>query len=299
MLPILEKYYHNSWLLLVALLWAGIASAGSPDPRDIVANTDIQLGWTFSPDGKTVFWTGWNGRWGFEQESRQAIYTSHRDGHGWSDPQIARFSHTFNDGDPFVSADGRWVYFVSDRPEQGSEPRTHTDIWRVPMDGSTPAQRLSVNSDADEYSPVLTGSGTLYFASTREGGLGEADIYRATPRADGFAVPERLSSAINSPTGEWNLWINEEETEMLFEASSRKTNISIPGDLYYSRNSAAGWSPAIAVTQLNTRGSDLMPRLAPDGASLYYTSAEIGGRTELREVDWRLLRSKLRTISEQ
>ena len=167
------------------------------------------------------------------------------------------------------------------------------------MDGSTPAQRLSVHSDADEYSPVLTGSGTLYFASTREGGLGEGDIYRAAPRADGFAVPELLSSAINSPTGEWNLWINEEETEMLFEASSRKTNISIPGDLYYSRNTAAGWSPAIAVTQLNTRGSDLLPHLAPDGASLYYTSAEIGGGTELKEVDWRLLRSELRTISQQ
>jgi Tol biopolymer transport system component len=283
--------------LLVALLWAAIASAGCPDPGGIPVNTDIQLGWTFSPDGNTVFWTGWNGRWGSGQTSLKTIYTSHWNGHEWSEPQVAKFSHTYNDGDPFVSPDGRWVYFVSDRPRQGAgaETRTNTDIWRYPLDGSTAAQRLSVNSMADEYSPVLTASGTLYFASAREGGLGEGDIYRAVPRADGFAAPELLSSAINSPTGEWNLWVSEEETEMLFEASSRKTNLSTPGDLYYSRNSTAGWSPAIPVTQLNTRGSDLMPRLAPDGTSLYYSSAEPGGKTELRRIDWRRLRRELQT----
>lgn len=48
------------------------------------------------------------------------------------------------------------------------------------------------------------------------------------------------------------------------------------------------------VTQLNTEGSDLLPRMHPDGKSLYYTSAAIGGHAAILATQWQPLRRALR-----
>lgn len=252
-----------------------------------------QAGLVFSPDGNTTYWTAWNGRWGSEPTSLRTIYTSTRGGKGWSEPTVVDFSGTFNDDDPFVSPDGKWLYFISDRPAEEGGETTAGDIWRYSLDRDDVLERLDINSDAAEYSPVVTDSGALYFASARAGGLGQGDLYRAAPDADGFATPEPLESSINSPTGEWNLWVAPGETEMLFEASSRPTNISMSGDLYYSRRTSSGWSEAVPVSSVNTAGSDLLPRLHPDGRTLYFTVATFNGHARISSTDWKLLRLEL------
>ena len=67
----------------------------------------------------------------------------------------------------------------------------------------------------------------------------------------------------------------------IFEASSRSTNVSVPGDLYYSWRTPAGWSAAVPIASLNSAGSELMPRLHPDGDTLYYTTAPPGGHARI------------------
>lgn len=136
-------------------------------------------------------------------------------------------------------------------------------------------------------------SGTLYFASAREGGFGQGDLYRAAPSGNGFASPENLGAAFNTETGEWNLWVAPDENEILFEASSRASNVSVPGDLYYSWRTASGWTSAIPISKLNTRGSDLLPRTHPDGDTLYYTTAKSGGHARIASTAWPALRSDL------
>ena len=70
--------------------------------------------------------------------------------------------------------------------------------------------------------------------------------------------------------------------------------MSVPGDLYYSWRSDAGWTAAVPVAALNTRNSDLMPRLSPDGRTLHYTTAPIGGHATFATVPWPALRDALR-----
>ena len=115
---------------------------------------------------------------------------------------------------------------------------------------------------------------------------------------DGFQEPQPLGPALNTPTGEWNLWVSADDSEIIFEASSRPTNVSVAGDLYYSWRTAAGWTPAIPIEQLNARNSELMPRLHPDGETLYYTSAPIGGHAQIMTVKWGPLREQLRSAYE-
>ena len=259
-------------LLLIACCLAACKSA--PDPAVFDAGMENQAGLTFSPDGNTAYWVAWNGKWGSSSAGPRTIFAAQRQGRSWSDPVAMPFSGEYSDDDPFVSPDGQWLYFVSARP--------NADIWRFRLDGSDVLERVEISSEAAEYSPVVVASGAIYFASARPGGPGQGDIYRADPDGDAFAAPVVLGPGINSPTGEWNLWVSPDETRMIFEASGRPTNISVPGDLYMSQRTASGWAPAVPMTALNTAGSDLLPRMHPDGETLYYTSAPIGGHATVK-----------------
>lgn len=258
------------------------------------AGHDNQLGLTFSPDGKTAFWVEWNGKWGSSSTGQRLIFVARQENGAWSTPEPAPFSQGHSDDDPFVSPDGQWLYFVSERPVNDLDDSSNADIWRYSLAEENRLEHLSINSEAAEYSPVMTSSGALYFASTRDGGFGQGDIYRAEPSGLGFGPAERLGPAINSHTGEWNLWVSADESELIFEASSRPTNVSEPGDLYHSWRSPAGWTAAVPIEGLNSAGSDLMPRLHPDGETLYYTTAPIGGNARIVSANWGQLSAQSR-----
>ncbi len=279
---------------LVAVACVGQPTIGdAPAPSPFDAGLENRAGLTFSPDGATAYWVEWDGVWGASGQARRVIYTSAREDAAWSVPQPVPFSDRYSDDDPSVSHDGRWLYFVSDRPVDDTVDAGDTNIWRYSLGSHDPPEYLAINSLSAEYSPVVTASGALYFASARDGGLGQGDIYRAPPAGDAFAPAEALGPAVNSPTGEWNVWVSADETEMIFEASSRPTNVSIPGDLYYSWRTSSGWADAVPITDLNTPGSDLMPRIHPDGATLYYTTAPIGGHARIETADWPKMRARL------
>jgi hypothetical protein len=265
----------------------------APDPGEFDTGLENQAGLVFSPDEKTAYWAAWNGVWGGDDATTRTIYTSRLEGDRWSSPVIAPFSGAFEDSDPFVSPDGQWVYFVSTRPTDTAGTKSDGDIWRYNTAQPGAPVYLSINSDAPEYSPIITSSGAIYFASAREGGPGQGDLYRAAASEDGFMPAEPLGPAVNSTSGEWNLWVSADEAELLFEASSRPTNISVSGDIYYSRRTPTGWTAAIPVPELNTSGSDLLPRLHPGGESLYLTTAPIGGHAKIRVQDWKPLQQAL------
>lgn len=283
-------------MALLALQLASVAPA-APDPTAFDAGRENQMGLAFSPDARTAWWTAWNGKWGHDNAEPRTIYTSRWENNAWSTPKPAQFTAEFNDDDPFVSPDGNWLYFISTRPADAGGAETRGDIWRYRLREPSRhrLERLSVSSDATEYSPVVMPSGTLYFASAREDGYGQGDLYRAAALGNGFAEPEPLGPALNHPTGEWNLWVAPDEREIIFEASSRVSNVSTPGDLYYSWLTASGWTPAIPIASLNKDSSELMPRLHPDGKRIYYTIAPIGGHARIESANWTALREAART----
>ncbi len=281
-------------ILVVIALLALSRFASAQDPLTFDAGLDNQLGLTFSPDGKTAFWVEWNGEWGSGNSVQRVIYMARQRKGTWSKPAPAPFSQRFSDDDPFVSPDGQWLYFVSERPVNDTDEEFDSNIWRYSLVEEDRLEHLSINSASTEYSPVITSSGALYFASARNGGAGEGDIYRAAPLEDGFGPAESLGPAVNSRTGEWNLWVSADESELIFEASSRPTNVSVAGDLYYTWRTPSGWTAAVPIERLNSSGSDLMPRLHPDDDTLYYTTAPIGGHARIATTNWGRLSAQLR-----
>jgi hypothetical protein len=280
--------------IVAACAASAVAHADVQVPGAFNSGFENQAGLVFAPDGKTAYWAAWNGAWGSRATSPRTIYSSNVSAAGWSDPAAMPFSGTYNDDDPYVSPDGRWLYFVSERPRFEGDTKTDGDIWRYSLGNDGALEHLDNNTDAAEFSPVVTKSGALYFASARSGGMGQGDMYRSAPAGNGFAPAELLGPSVNSATGEWNLWVAADESEMLFEASSRRTNVSDSGDIYYSWRTPTGWTAAMPVSQLNSKGSDLLPRLHPDGDTLYYTTAPIGGHARLVGTAWQPIKRGLR-----
>ncbi|MFD2786086.1 OmpA family protein [Hymenobacter rubripertinctus] len=101
------------------------------------------------------------------------------------------------------SPDGKMLVFA--RSNNGSKKGyLSVDLWVSYYRAGAwtePEILRGVNSStADEFSPVFSPDGqTLYFASTRKGGLGGSDLYKATMESPGrFGTPENLGDQVNT-----------------------------------------------------------------------------------------------------
>ncbi|WP_400192704.1 OmpA family protein [Hymenobacter sp. B81] len=105
------------------------------------------------------------------------------------------------------SPDGKMMIFA--RSNDGSKKGfLSVDLYASYFRGGTWTEPELVkgvnNSKADDFSPVLSPDGqTLYFASSRPGGQGGNDLYKATMGANNrFSAPENLGDQINTPGNE-------------------------------------------------------------------------------------------------
>lgn len=125
-----------------------------------------------SADGlRIVFASDRDGRW--------LLWQAQLQDKRWGEPQPLPVEAGSAQRDPFLSADGRWLYFAA----QG---RHGWDLYRAPADAPTQAQVLAAaNSRGDERSPSLDEAGRLLFASNRNGHwqLWQAQADGSTARA--------------------------------------------------------------------------------------------------------------------
>ncbi len=252
----------------------------------LISTDLIEYYTAFTPDGNTLYFVRRNATWGdFNDKTPGHIYCSERKAGKWQAPELASFSGVYPDGAPFISKNGDYFFFTSKRPQE-NKTTIDTDIWimrKTASGWSAPAALGGdINSDKTEFSPVLTNSGNLYFASMRDGGLGQGDIYVCEFRDGACSNVQNLGKQINSAGGEWNVFVDAAETYMIFEASGRipgKDN----GDFYISFKENKVWKKAIYMDVLNTEGSDLAARLSPDGKTLYFAQSE-GGEVDIKSV---------------
>lgn len=168
-----------------------------------IASTDhSEIRLTISPDGRTALWFSRNrpgGAGGYD------VWMSQHSGTGWTPATPVSFNSPGRDFDPAFSADGRFVYFCSDRPGGMGKD----DLYRVAVTragfGAPENLGPKVNSAADEYAPMLSPDGRLLlFSSDRPGGAGRHDLYTARAKERGFAAAAPLGGAINTAADEFD-----------------------------------------------------------------------------------------------
>lgn len=190
---------------------------------------------------------------------------------------MAPFSGQYWDADPFVTEDGKTIYFSSNRPlKEGDPAKADTDIWKVEVTsqgwGSPVRLDSPINSKGSEYYPTLTDNGTIYFGSTREGGKGGSDIYRC-PLVNGqYAAAENLGDSINTADNEYEPFIAPDESYLIFMATIPRGLVN--GDLYFSNNLNGQWSIAKKLpAPFNSAGTEWSPKVTRDDRYLFFSSA--------------------------
>jgi Tol biopolymer transport system component len=155
---------------------------GSPMNLGTANDSAGDGGPSISADGLTIFFesnrSGGHGDWDVWMTTRPTI----DDPWGESINLDSTINSSRRDGEPSISADGRMLFFSSERPggTGGSDlyvttrPTTN-DPWGTPINlGQT------VNSSANDGQPAISLDGReLYFRSNRPGGQGGHDIWQA------------------------------------------------------------------------------------------------------------------------
>lgn len=117
-----------------------------------------------------------------------------------------------NDRQPFISRDGRTLYFASNRG--GGEGGY--DIWfsRKVGSGWSEPQNLgpTINTAFNESSPFINDAGDkMYFASDGLAGFGGLDLYYSEGAIGNFSEPVNLGAPINSSYNDFgSLWMDDD-----------------------------------------------------------------------------------------
>ena len=234
----------------------------------VISTGEFESSPSFTPDAQTLYFVRSEPRLG-----RWTIYQSHFASGRWSTPAIAPFSGQFRDSDPYVTADGRQCLFISDRPVNGVA-KADMDIWimdRTAQGWSEPHNPgAPVNSAQSEWHPTMSRRGTLYFGSSRSGGYGLTDIYRATSGGGEWHV-ENLGAPVNTAGYEYEPLISADESYLIFMAY--RPDALGASDLYISRSAGITWTAPVNLgPPINSTELEFGPDFSPDGKYLFFTS---------------------------
>ena len=186
-----------------------------------------------------------------------------------------------DDAEPFLSEDGRTIYFRSIR--SGGVGRS--DIWTASR--SRPGQPWStpVNMGPGFNSPVVDGRPTttsngleLYIHSARPGSLGGSDIYVSKRRStsDPWGELQNLGSPINTDHEENSALVSADGLTLIF-VTDRPGVAGTVDSLMSTRPSVNDpWSPPINMRSVNASGSGGAATLSADQLVLVCSSS-LGG----------------------
>jgi hypothetical protein len=236
----------------------------------IVSGDSLDFNSAFSRDGKRFYFArSYKGKW--------RILETTLDNGTWTAPVLAPFSEpAYSQADPFITRDGT-LYYISNRPRNAEDTTADYDIWFVrPQANNTwsqPENVTPVNSDSTEYYVSLADNGNLYFASNREGGLGDHDIYVSKFVNGTHTAPVNLGPSVNSEHMEHDPAIAADESFLIFTSVDRPDSFG-SGDLYYTmRDADTTWASAKNMgSRFNTSTYEYCSYLTPDSKYLFFSS---------------------------
>ncbi len=219
-------------------------------------------------------------------DNQQIIYTaqgmdrdenlviSYKEDGKWqpAQPISANINSSFNEGACTISADGRTLIFTScnGRQSMGSCDLyiTHREgnNWSIPKNLGP-----MVNSIDWESQPALSADGkTLYFASTRPGGIGARDIWVTYFIGNDWTPPQNMGSNINSSEDDITPFIHVNGQSLFFSSKGRQ---GMGGyDIYLSNKENGGWSKPVNLGYpINSFNDEVGIFITADGQTAYFS----------------------------
>jgi Tol biopolymer transport system component len=235
---------------------------------EVISTGLDELNSVFSPDGNEFYFSVRNPNF-------STIFVSKKIENHWSIPKPLDFTTKYNDIDVSISPDGMKLFFSSNRKsESNEETKSNFDIWYCYREGKNwgkPSKLGNeINSQSDDFYPIVTRDGTFFFNSQRAG-QGTNDIYTSKLKNGEYLPAEKLSDKINTEFREFDAYVDPDQKFIIF-ASDRPGGFG-QSDLYISfRTDNNEWSQSTNMgPKINGIGNEFSPYLSPDGKYLFYT----------------------------
>ena len=257
-------------LLCLTVLAGCTAAADTPVPASATLWTPAAISGpgyesspTFTPDGRTMLYLA------ADKDFRNyRLMQSRCENGAWGKPAPPTFAmpSPVIEADPFVTPDGKRLYYISSRHAPAKED---FDIWyveRTTEGGWGEPQRLPepVNSPEAELLPRADAAGRLYFGSSRAGSAGGGDIYVATEVRPGEWKVENLGPPVSAGGYEYEAEISRDGRTMI--------TVSDRGDrshLYRFRREGDRWVEVVRIPA-DLDQFQVGPLLSPKGDRLLF-----------------------------
>ncbi|MGV3507837.1 MAG: OmpA family protein [Sphingobacteriaceae bacterium] len=215
--------------------------------------------------------------------NNEDFYTSKKQDAKWKQAAYLSTSintSTFNEGAQCISPDGMYLFFTGcNRPDGNGRCdiyvcRREGKDWSKPFNLGAP-----INTPGWETQPSLSANGrTLYFVSSRPGGLGGDDIWKTDLLEGGsWSNPVNLGPNVNTPYNEHSPFIHHDDQTLYFASNGW------PGlgnkDLYISKKDNSGnfGKPLNLGYPINTAGEESGLSVSSDGRKAFFASNMKGG----------------------
>jgi len=184
------------------------------------------------------------------------------------------------DGSPTVSADETELFFTSERKGNRdlfvSTRASKKAAWSEPVNLGAPID----DPNAGDFSLRLSADGkALYFASTRPGGFGKADMYVATRASTKhpWGPAMNLGPQLNTDAFEAFPTPSADGATLYFNRSTSFD--SRDSDIWMTTRAGSGdqWSvPQRVPSGINSETAEFSPSISTDGSTLFFASERAG-----------------------
>jgi len=254
------------------------ANFGTPMPLAGFATGGTEYAPRLSPDELTLYTSGPLG----DGSTRSDLYVATRASveTAFGHPTRLTTSSEADDYNPTVSSDGLTLFFDSTR---GGGPRRLYVAARSTTLGEFGSASLlagvgsAVAEDAD-IQPFVSADGVeLWFSSSRTGGRGATDLWRALRSGAGFGAPEAIVGLSSSVADELPL-VSADRLTVYFGSNRGGDGTTGGFDIWTARRTTVddGFPSPTPLAHVNTAGNDFPTWLSPDGCRLYIITDQGG-----------------------
>jgi OOP family OmpA-OmpF porin len=198
---------------------------------------------SLDPTEKRMYLTRWYKK---GSKSIYAIYSSDLQNSEWTSPQVLNDNVNidgFNAIQPFITADGKRLFFVSNKPGgQGGD-----DIWVSDLDSKgQPINSINlgktINTSLDEQAPYFdVVKKKLIYSSKGFLGLGGFDFFTSTEVGNTWSEPNNMGYPLNSAKDDLYYYPDKEHDGKVYISSDRQSDCCLElFEVYDKRNILTG-----------------------------------------------------------
>jgi WD40-like Beta Propeller Repeat len=234
---------------------------------------------TFTNDGKAVYFTRRVGN------EKQKIYVSNFENKKWTTSKIATFS-TDRDETPFITPDGKTLYFGSQRPIPNRQTKGNFDmnIWKTVWQNGkwcapTPVSEIinQVQIEKEEWpssneNSIYTRDGIDFYFATMLRGTKRIEIYQTKQMNGEFTKPVKIDGLFEDDKYWKSTPVISPDGNYLFFNAYGVLDGKGGEDIYVSKKTNNGWSKAKNVGELiNTKAEEASARFSNDGKYFFFS----------------------------